>query len=291
MPTVPPRDLLDREWSRTKVAEAVKIAVPLLEEVVNYGTAAFARCLPALKDEEHHVAVLMRQRHALEMVDAVQLQIEAGATGPSRLQLRSAFEALLALEYMLKADTKRRAFAYLVGQTQREIGKHWTLRRKYADLGVPVEQIDHNLATFQRRLERPGWRETNEDLMRRAQKRFQKRRHFVPVEWFSFDGGPNSLPELAAGLGRGKEYDVLYREWSGIAHGSDLDDHVKRGPAQTMMVRRLRLPLQFETVVSFGVHFALDATKAILFFYRPGEELGFWEWYRREISGPLGRLG
>lgn len=290
MPTVPPRDLLDREWSRTKVAEAMKIAVPLLEEVVNYGTVAFARCLPALKDEEHHIAVLMRHRHVLEMVDAVQLQIEAGATGPSRLQLRSAFEALLAVEYMLKADTKRRAFAYLAGQTQREIAKHWTLRSKYTDLGVPVEQIDHNLATFQRRLERPGWRDANDDLMRRAQRRFQKSGRFVPVEWFSFDGGPNNLADLAARLGRSKEYDVLYREWSGVVHGSDLEDHVKRGPGETMIVRRLRLPLEFNSVVSFGVHFALDATKAILFFYRSGEEPGFWEWYRREISGPLGRF-
>jgi hypothetical protein len=111
MPTVPPRDLLDRGWSRAKVADAMKIAGPLLEEVVNYGMAAFSRCLPALENEEHHVAVLMRQRHVLEMVDAVHLQIEAGASGPPRPQLRSAFEAVLAVEYILtrgKAPARQR---------------------------------------------------------------------------------------------------------------------------------------------------------------------------------------
>jgi hypothetical protein len=36
------------------------------------------------------------------------------------------------------------------------------------------------------------------------------------VEWFSFDGGLNSLAALAARLGKSKEYDVLSREWSGV---------------------------------------------------------------------------
>jgi hypothetical protein len=47
----------------------------------------------------------------------------SGTPSPAQLQLRSAFEALISIEYILKEDTERRAFAYLAAWAHTEIAK------------------------------------------------------------------------------------------------------------------------------------------------------------------------
>jgi len=46
------------------------------------------------------------------MLDAVQLLLEGPAPYPCRLQLCSAFEALLTVEWIVREDSKRRAFLF-----------------------------------------------------------------------------------------------------------------------------------------------------------------------------------
>ncbi len=290
MPTTPPSDLLDREWSRAKVADAIEVAVPLLQEVVNYGVAAFTRCFPALQDGDYHFAVLMPFKHVLEMTDAVQILIEAGTSGPAQLPLRSAFESLLTIEYIVEADTERRAYAWLAAQAQREIVKLWTVRSRHPDLDARPERTDEHLVTLQRRLERPGWKEANDRLLSAAARRMRRRGRFHPVEWFMLGDGPMSRAELATRLKRAKEYDVLYRQWSGVVHGNDLEDNLVKGPGQQVVVRRLRLPANFGIVVSLAVTMTYDAISRVLLFYRPGEELSLRAWYVRELQGPLRRF-
>lgn len=115
MATSPPSKLLDRDFSKAEAREQIDAAVPLLEEVVNYGLAVFARCSVRPDGRDENAAILLPFHHLLEMIDGVQVLVAAAAPIPARLPLRSAFEALLAIEYITQADTVRRAYAYLVG--------------------------------------------------------------------------------------------------------------------------------------------------------------------------------
>jgi hypothetical protein len=52
--------------------------------------------------------------HLIEMVDAVGVLIAELAVAPAQLEVRASFEASLALDFILREDTVRRAHAYLV---------------------------------------------------------------------------------------------------------------------------------------------------------------------------------
>jgi Family of unknown function (DUF5677) len=277
MPTRAPTNLIDRDVSRAGAREAIDLAVPVLQDVVDYGSAALARCLPAVKDGDQHLAILISYRHLLEMVDAVQVLVEGPTPRPAALQLRSAFEALLTIEFILQADTERRAFAYLARHTQSEVGHLWRLGGQHDDLRVPPGQIEANLRSFQRRLERPGWKDANAALLALG-------KHRRLVNWYSAYGGPKSTAQLAAKVGRTKDYNVLYGVWSGVVHaGAELEDLLKEGKNGEVLIRRLRHPDGFNQVVSFAVDFAVTATRRVLVFYRPAEEKVWAKWYRDEI--------
>ena len=64
--------------------------------------------------EIFRLAILLLYLHVVEMIDAIEVQLAQSVAVPPMLQLRSAFEAYLQLEWMLKDDTKRRVYAYLV---------------------------------------------------------------------------------------------------------------------------------------------------------------------------------
>jgi hypothetical protein len=278
MPTTPPPDLLDREIAKAGAREATDLAVPLLQEVVNFGVAALARCLHAVQDGEHHFAVLIPYRHLLEMVDAVQVLIDGPVPRPAVLQLRSAFEALLTIEYIIKTDTEKRAFAYLARQTQGEIDNLWRIGGQYDDLGASPEQIEANVRSCHRRLHRAGWKQAHEALLALGK---NKRL----VDWYRVYGGPGNRAQLADAVGRMKEYNVLYRSWSEVTHASaDMENVLKKkGTGDVIMIRRLRHPDGFNQVVSFAIDFAVNATGVVLRFYRPEEEKVWARWYWNEI--------
>jgi hypothetical protein len=256
---------------------------PLLREVVNYGVAVIARCMDQLKEGEHNLGILAALHHLLEMVDAVHIQLVGGAPAPARLQLRSAFEAVLGIEYMLKGNSERRAFAYLTGWAQTLMTEYRAARR-HTKLGAKAKEIDQRIAALQRHLGNPGWKEANKGF--RDLKRARKGR--APA-WYNLSGGPSHLSALAERLDHLDEYDLLYREWSGPTHAVDLGRQVVAPPGR-IALRRLRDTELFGEVVSYAVNFAVRGTRLVLLHYRPGEEPAWRAWYNREVRRPYGRF-
>jgi hypothetical protein len=115
------------------------------------------------------------------MVDAVAVLLPVGASGPARLQLRTAFENMLTVKYLTQRDATSRAYDFLAAQAQAEIGKVWKVATKHPDLAPPDSVAEH-LTTLQRRLMRRGWREANERLLEIATRRFEKDGRFAPPE-------------------------------------------------------------------------------------------------------------
>ena len=121
MPTEPLQRLLDRDLQRVGAHPLIQVACPLLREIVNYGTNVFGRCEANTQHArvenipgEGHLAILLLYLHIVEMIDAIEVMLAQSVAVPSLLQLRSTFEAFLQLEWILKDDTLRRVYAYLV---------------------------------------------------------------------------------------------------------------------------------------------------------------------------------
>jgi hypothetical protein len=116
MPTKPPDWILDRDIARVLAKESADRYAPLLDELVNYGSALYARSKGTNTDMlTPEGAPLLLFLHIIEMTDGVSELVKQGCSAASASLVRAIFEATLALEYMLANDTEARARAWLVG--------------------------------------------------------------------------------------------------------------------------------------------------------------------------------
>jgi Family of unknown function (DUF5677) len=124
----PLKGLLDKDMRKVEIYNEIQIISPVLQNIVNYGTNVFGRCLQSTKHDgvvdmpdEAHLSVLLLYLHVIEMIDAIEVMVSQSVVIPVNLQLRSAFEAFLQLKWIFKEDTKQRAYAYLVNDVRNRI--------------------------------------------------------------------------------------------------------------------------------------------------------------------------
>lgn len=302
MPTNPPEKILDRHLSKALVQGRINLVTPMLEEIVNHGVAAFSRCSLTAKGKDEHLAILMPYRHLLEMIDGVQVLLAEAAPIPARLQLRSAFEALLTIEYITEKDAIRRAHAYLVADVRdrlaiyrrmdptsregRQAHKRIRTDAHVQNMRIPdVPDLGARIQGLERLLREPRWKEADDEF-RATQTKIKGR----PL-WHQLYEGPDNIEALAVHLRRAAQYDILYRQWSKTAHAADA---VRRILTKTEKgkpgIRRVRDPSEFDDVASFAATFGLMATRRILSFYRRGEMWAYNRWYMEEIRETYTRL-
>ena len=239
MPTEPFKQLFDPELSKAAAKDRIAATVALIEEIRNYGHAPFARCAYRPEGGDEKIAILFLYYHLLEMLDAVGVVVAESAPVPAELQVRAIFEALVSLAFILKADTARRAHAYLVCAFAERIRFYETLdattpagqRYRQALASDPncvwmrpetphPEAIDR----LKSGLAQPGYAEAYADYQRLSARR--------PAQWYQLFDGPSNLRELAREVGREGAYEVLYGEWSILGHGKDaLLRHLVKGQA------------------------------------------------------------
>ncbi len=111
MPTEPLKKLLDRDLRKVEAKNLIEISCQILKEIVNYGTNVFGRCESGRRPEniknipeEGHIAILLLYLHVIEMIDGIEVLLSQSVVIPSQTQLRSAFEAFLQLEWLVKCQ-------------------------------------------------------------------------------------------------------------------------------------------------------------------------------------------
>ena len=295
MPTKPFEPLLYRDLARVSAKDTIDIASPLLQELVNYGTNAFQRCQTSTtgtKDEDLHVLTLYL--HIIEMTDRIEVLLSQSCPITAIPLLRSSFEALLAIDYILQADYQRRSFAWMLGyvhqrlalyetqdlstQAGKEFRKALQADRALRSVALPDPSLAKQAVdNLQRLLRKPDYQ-----IVVAEYERLKKTKKRKPACHSLFEG-PTTLRELATRVNRGAQYDFLYRLWSGLTHAGDLSRYLTRTSGGVPAIRPLRNPEGIREVSSMAASFILDATRKLLGKYRPGEETSFARWYVREV--------
>jgi len=129
MPTDPLQTVLVRELSIARAKEILSIATPLFQELVNYSTNALIRCATSTQREENEdLAPLALYRHILEMTDAFEVLIASSCAAPTVPILRSTFEGLLSLDYILESKTEyvTRSLSWLATYVHKRIALYET---------------------------------------------------------------------------------------------------------------------------------------------------------------------
>jgi hypothetical protein len=305
MPTKPLLKLLDRDFAKVAAKELIDLACPLLKEVVNHGTNVFMRCQAETHDgqEDEHVPIVSSYLHVLEMTDGVEVLLSASCVSPAVPLVRSSFEAVLGMEYILERDYRRRAFAWMVGYAHGKLdfyerfdpatskGKSFT--QAIADdkvlnqINLPPEADPRSAADNMRQLlAKPQYQAAETEYQQ-----YKKRKKRVPQWWFSLFEGPSNLRDLAISLQRGAVYEILYRQWSATAHGLDVARFLApRDTAGEASIYSLRHAKELPQIALYAAWFMWVATRALILRFRPGERESLGRWYLRDVLPPLQKL-
>jgi len=295
MPTKPFEPLLYRELRKIEAKEVIEIASPLLQEEVNYATNAFQRCQASstgAKDED--LPLLVSYLHVIEMTDGIEGLVSQSCPIPAIPLLRSSFEALLTIDYILEADYQRRVFAWLVCYVRERLseyemfdhshprGKEFfaTLATDEASKYMKLPSFP-NLAQAIQNLKSLLINNPNYQVADSEYQSLKSRLRRKP-NWYSLFGGPSNLRELARYLSRGAQYDILYRYWSRVTHADDLSRFLAKTDEGYLAIKPIRNPEELKNVSRIASTFILDATRKMLGKFRAGELASFGRWYVRE---------
>jgi len=302
MTTKPYENLLYRELSNAIARPVINVASPLLKELVDYSTNAYIRCSSTddyIGEENEDLAVFILYLHIIEMTDAIEVLVSQSCSIPAFLLLRSNFEALLSMEYILENDYTTRSLSYLAEYIRqrlesynrddpntsqgKEFQKHIANDIWGTDLPLPsIDEVKEWQSNYGTLLNDPQFQDIQNEY--RRIKRNRKRR----PNWYNLFGGPSNLRQLAIDLDRGGQYEVLYRSWSRITHGIDISRFLGKDSEGEHAIKALRDPNRIKTTTILSSAFIVTATSKMLEKFRPGETWG--DWYGREVRPLMNRL-
>jgi hypothetical protein len=231
--------LLDREKTLADVKRAFSSQLEMLHDVTNYGTNLIPRCYEssdkALKDI---VVIPILLRQVVAMLDGVEVLLSNGAVYAAALQARALFEASVYIDWILAADSERKATCYYVHNLRRQ--RRWARRFQrgspeataFATL-VPdmpalrnqtaMDQAAKTLADINRVLSQNTFAEVSQAFDKCAFKNGKgDRAWYVPL-------GMRSVSGIASAVGRSAEYAIFYSTWSENIHASNYGQHVRVG--------------------------------------------------------------
>jgi len=270
----------------------------LIEEVVNFGLQVFGWCVDkATKGDENAVAFLM-YRNIIEIIDATSVLVRHSCSEPCKIFLRSLFESFLNFNYLFEKDFNSRGMDFLVCHRHKEIislGRFNPKDPLYAEYQdkkgrdiiskdipqKPVPDIEERLESINKIFELPSYKESGIEYERYK----SEHKGRPPKNWYSMRNGPNSIYQLADYLGFPAQYEILYRSWSGLVHGTDIINEkllmVEEGVAA---FSQLRYPSDAPFVTQMAITFGLSAINIISNHYLPEKLNENADWYKREIE-------
>jgi hypothetical protein len=299
MPTDAHEGILAREFVAVSASHVTEKTSRLLREIVNHATMAFVRCeQEATSGLDVHLAPFCLYRHIIEVTDGIEVLLASCCATPSLPLLRSSYEALLSLEYILKepATFERRSLSWIAMYSIRRLEAYEAMDRttppglqmeeeRIADeLGHTVRPVDpvavdnarHNMELL---LNKPHLLPFMEAYRELNGRRGRRRRVF----WSELHGGPSTLNKLAATMKQPLTHRLLHGHWSEAGHAVDFSKFLLHKPGERTAVRPLRDPSDAFEVAGVAATFLMAATQHMLAQYRPGEEDAYRRWYVGEV--------
>ena len=287
------KDVLCREIEPKKYRDLLIQIAGTIEECVNFGTHILAWCSEKPKKDGSDLTITLIFRHFIESLDAITVLIKHGCADPTEPLLRSIFEALLGLEYILEKDTLQRALSYRVAHAHRQISLYKKLDPStdqgkqfkkilsndsaVKNMALPVVDTNKLIANLENMLKKPQYVSVNTEWQN--YKEANKRN----PNWFSLFGGPKNIIDLAYHVNRGGLYEFLYRIWSQSVHATGVIRNITRDEFGNGAIIGLRNPKNIQIYSSLSLSMIIVAYNKMIRYYIPDKEKDFQEWYTKNI--------
>ena len=298
MPTKPNSNIVpDYEEHPDLIALLARYAF-LIEETVNFGSHVFTWIFETTNKGDHHIAAISFYRRSLELLDSIGTLIRTSCIAPSRVLLRSLFEALCSFEYMTKSELEKRGRAYILCLKHKEIDyvrklkKDDSLHADYAaklrrdsllkSMSIPdIPNLSEAIAAKER-LINSSFYESSEASYQAIRK---SRKGKNPKWWFNLHDGPRDICDLAEKVGRPGQYEIMYRNWAGYAHGTGgMDEQVEIHAKDLVAIPQLRSPANAEFVTFMAISYGLIMIQTIVKTYAPDKMPIVAQWFKDEIQ-------
>jgi len=289
----PVKDLLSRE-SKEEVGIFLATIADSIDETINFGTHIFEWFEESVAGKGDEAApIAMSFKHLLEMLDSVSVLVRNSIIEPTKSQLRSALEAAMAIAWILQEDSECRAMAFMVWNVHEELkwyqrldeqtlqGKEFKQKLK----GTSVENVQSPPSVKLKKARKSLETLLTEPKYRVAEEEYQKLRgqRIKNPSWYRLFDGPQNIEQLAARVEMTEWYELLYRQWSGVVHATDLlAGKVKFSEGKTY-IQKMRCPDDAETVYTFTISIALKIYEYILKCFIPSKVQVFVDWYASEV--------
>lgn len=224
--------ILDRDLSIAESGKVISEFSPYLEDLCNFASNALVRCEKSLKGIKGTPASLIfLYFHIIQMSDGVQVLCSRACFDSSVILLRSLWEATLSIEFMVESNFEKRSTAWLAScylkkrrsdelylSEDGSLSKFEYMQQKdklYKDTNFTLptqENLNKHLEQYDKMFKKPKFRAALA-LIREGKKPNKEKK------WFSIDGGPNNIKELADHLHKPLDYEILYKMFSEVSHG------------------------------------------------------------------------
>jgi hypothetical protein len=221
----------------------------------------------------------MLSRLFCEQLDAVAILASQGCAEPMKPLIRSAFEASLGVQYILKKDSERRALAYQVAHVHRQLKLHRKLdpaeeagrelRKSIQDDSIgnsvldSLPQVDFRkiIGNLTGTLAKPAFEPIEREWVR------TKKEVKGDPAWFALFGGPRTIRALACQLGKAFWYEFVYSDWSDVVHAGSGMSHVAKNTIAELdmaVIRPLRHPQGLQGLIVLVTGMCLELTRLLL---------------------------
>lgn len=281
--------LLYRERIRVEVSQIFPKQVEMLVDMVNYGSNLIARAYDSSnKKLEDIIVIVVLLKQVVSMIDSIEVLASQGIVRPAFLQVRSAFEASLYIDWILKSESNKKAKYYYVSNLRNT--RFWALRilegtrenldfkQLMADMKdildprlIPLEYKElakKQITEVERILKQENYSSINSEF----EKRYNKT-NGVDIIWYRLLG-IDSIMKLAEEVDRLPEYVVFYTRGSELMHTKLYRDQVKfkKGIIIFEPIRHLE---DMNRLLHYTISISLSAYLSIIKHYREGESDNF----------------
>ncbi len=222
------------------------------------------------------------------MLDATVVLLRQGAVLAANLAVRSMFESCAYIEWILKADSERRAKQYFVWHWRKELD--WTrvaipgtrenerIKPAYkTEIGkVYFENLKQRQDSAKKKekelldiLDSADFKEVNDEFERLRAGKKGKRSNF-DSQWYSLFGGPSNFRELCVKLSLEGEYDIFYSHASGVMHAMTQMKMITHQGSE-ILFEPIRSLDGFGDVARYCASLAIKTFPLVLRQYRMGE--------------------
>jgi hypothetical protein len=267
----------------------------VLEEVVNFGSTIMFSEIRTKPEGEESIPAIMLFRHYLDIVDSISILVRSGCGDTSKILIRAAFETKLFLEYLFEKETDNRSRAYLVmdiisqlekvkkilpsSPEGKEFYKNLNDEGFFKDLEIPESSL----------IEIESFIRDKEKLLHShpyqiAYKEYLRLRNKVRFpNWYEFYNGPKSLKQLSTYLNQSSAYKLMYNEWSGAVHATDIyRGKVSKSEVPNMSnFVQLRYFKDVQEIVKHSITQSLKLFRLYIDSRTPEKQAAFKTWYIR----------